>query len=103
MIDHIRQGGEAAVVVKAAFGTVEEAAEGSGAIFSLGGALRLEVIDADLACAVHGPARLGEERRDVAGGASGRAGENCLAALGGVVVIGIAGRNRWWNGDLIEM
>src|SRR5205085_1753507 len=73
---------EAAVVIEAAFRAHEESRERRGAVAIVGRARRLEVVDADLGGGVHRPARLAEERRNVARGATPAALEDRLAARG---------------------
>src|SRR4051812_28966012 len=84
VLDHVVQRGKATVVVEAALGMGEQAAQRSGAVLRLTWrALGLEVIYADLGRGVQVPSRFSEQRRHVAGGALRLALEDRLAALGG--------------------
>ncbi|MCI0366576.1 MAG: hypothetical protein L0219_22155 [Phycisphaerales bacterium] len=70
VIDDVVQGGEAAIVVEAAFVElvgVEEGTQGSGDVAVARSAIGLEVVDADFVGGVDVVAGLAEQRRDVAG------------------------------------
>src|SRR5882724_5075313 len=102
VIDHLAQGGEAAVVVEAALGVGPEPLQGGGAVVIVGGAAGLEVVDPDLLGGVQVPPGLGVERGHVAVGAAGLA-ENLLAALSGGGIEAAGGRRRRRDGELIEV
>src|SRR6185369_7450483 len=65
--------------------------------------VRLEVVDADLVGGMHRPPWLGEERRDVAGGAARRPVEQLLSVFRGTGIEAARGRRRRRYRQLIEL
>src|SRR6476620_9758297 len=65
VFDHIQQSGKPTVVIKATLHMRKQPAQGCGAIGIVGGAISLEVVNADLRCLVRIPTRFSEERRNV--------------------------------------
>ena len=103
MIDHSCVIAESAIVIEAALLAREQTLEGRGPVAAIRRPLGLEIIDADLGAGMHLPARLGVERRHIAGCASPLALEDHLAPLGGRAVIRGRGWHGRWDGELVEV
>src|ERR1041385_1958638 len=67
VIDHVRQCGKTAVVIKAPLLMGPQALERRRPVPSVGRAIGLKVVDADFSRGMHIPTWFGENRRDMAG------------------------------------
>lgn len=103
VLDDVVESGEAAIVIEAALGMRPQALQGRGAVAQIGSAARLKIVHADFLGRVQVPARLGKERRNVAGSAPRLPGEELLASGGGVWIEAAARRLGRGNGELIEV
>src|SRR3954449_4400440 len=103
MIDNRFVGLESTVVIEAALQPREQSTERRRAIALVRRALRLEVVDANLGRLVEVPARLGEQRLDVAARASRAAGEDLLACFGRAWIKAAGRRTRRIERELVEL
>ena len=92
-----------AIVIEAALLVRPEPFQRRRAIAFVRRTVGLEVVDADLGGFVRIPARLGEQRRHVAGGALRFAVEECFAARGGLLIVASFRAASAQDRELIEV
>src|SRR5712692_255550 len=103
VVDHGIQRREATVVVEAALLAGEQTPQRGRPVVPVGRPVGLESVDPDLRAGVHVPAGLGVERRNVALGAVGLAGEQLLPARRRVLVEAVLRRPRSLEAELVSV